>query len=165
MRKKKKKLSLLLINNDNEMYFYFLKEAENIDNNKNKIINFNEQNSSKYLIKVKDFLEIGKSMKKLFKDDIKRDFRRNNYILYKNDFAYYFNEKTHSKLTLGNVSIFYNEIKQAIDSCNIEFKAKINVESIPNSNPQKFRGIINISTNLKNLKNKFSKINDLCNSK
>ena len=126
------------------------------------IFSYSQEESLK---KVKDFLEIGKSMKKLFKDDIKRDFRRNNYILYKNDFAYYFNEKTHSKLTLGNVSIFYNETKQAIDSCNIEFKTKINVESIPNSNPQKFRGIIDIFTNIKNLKNKFSKTYDMCNSK
>ena len=44
----------LIINNDNEMFFHFLKET---NKSPNKSVNFNEQNSSRYLIKIKDFLE------------------------------------------------------------------------------------------------------------
>jgi len=84
LTKKIFKLNPLIINNDNEMYFYFLKEAENIDNNKNKIINFNEQNSSKYLIKVKDFLEyLEISLDKRI-DDLNKAIKLQNcnYVLY-----------------------------------------------------------------------------------
>ena len=44
----------LIINNDNEMFFHFLKET---NKSPYKSVNFNEQNSSRYLIKIKDFLE------------------------------------------------------------------------------------------------------------
>ena len=115
--------------------------------------------------KVQDFLEVGRKMKELFNDDIKRDFRRGGYIKSKKDFLYRFNDKTHSKLTLSNVSIFYNEIKQQIDSLNINFKPKIRVETIENSIPIKFIGFINISTKLKGLKENISYKTDMCNSK
>jgi len=115
--------------------------------------------------KVQDFLEIGRKMKELFNDDIKRDFRRNGYIKAKKDFFYHFNTKTHSKLTLSNVSIFYNEIKQQIDSSNINFKTKIRIETNENSVPIKFIGCINISTNLKGLKENIFYKTEPCNSK
>ena len=116
--------------------------------------------------KVEDFLAIGRKMKELFNTDIKRDFRRNDYISLKNKFIFHFIPETHSKLTLSNVSIFFNEIKQQIDSCNINFKTKIRVEEVLNSNPIKFIGIIDVSTNLKNFKkNNFNYKTDLFNSK
>ena len=116
--------------------------------------------------KVQDFLEVGRKMKELFNNDIKRDFRRNDYISLKKNFICHFNPKTHSKLTLSNVSTFFNEIRQQIDSNNINFKTKIRVEEVLNSNPTKFKGTIYISTNLKHIKKKnFSLTTDLFNSK
>ena len=44
----------LMINDENEMFLHFLKET---DKSPNRSVNFNEQNSSRYLIKIKDFLE------------------------------------------------------------------------------------------------------------
>ena len=126
------------------------------------IFSYSEEDSIK---KVKDFLEIGKKMKELFNEDIKRDFRKIDYIKYKKNFIYHFNDKTHSKLTLSNVSIFYNEIKQQIDSANIIFQTKIRTEEIIGSVPIKFRGILNISTNLKDLKKNISYKTDSCDSK
>ena len=126
------------------------------------IFSYSKEDSIK---KVQDFLEIGRRMKELFKDDIKRDFRKNDYISLKKDFIFRFIPKCHSKLTLGNVSIFYNEIKQQIDSSNIFFKTKIKTEEVENTTPIKFKGIIEISTNLKNLKNNLSFKTDIYNSK
>ena len=54
LTKKIFKSNPLIISDNNELYFYFLGETLE---SKNKMINFNEQNSSKYLIKVKDLLE------------------------------------------------------------------------------------------------------------
>ena len=115
--------------------------------------------------KVQNFMEISQKMKELFKNDIKRDFRREDYIKDKKIDVYHFNEKTHSKLTPGNVSIFYNEIIQQINSSNAVFKSKIRKEAVPNSSPPKFIGIIDITTNLKNLDNKLSYKTEPCNSK
>ena len=131
-------------------------------NSKFYIFSYSKEETIK---KVQDFLEIGRKMKELFNDDIKRDFRRNDYIKAKKDFLYHFNTKTHSKLTLSNVSIFYNEIKQQIDSSNINFKTKIRIETNENSVPIKFIGYINISTNLKGLKENMFYKTEPCNSK
>ena len=116
--------------------------------------------------KVRDFLGIGKKMKELFKNDIARDFRRKDYISLKKDFIYHFNKNTHSKLTLSNVSIFFYEIKQIIDSLKgFYFQTTIIVKEIQNSSPLKFRGTIIIKTNFKNLKPELSHTVDMCNSK
>jgi endoribonuclease Dicer len=114
--------------------------------------------------KVRDFLEIRKSMKELFNNDIKKDFRRMNYIKEKKDFIFRFNPKTHSKLTTGNVSIFFNEIRQQIESCGYKFSPKIYVADIKNTTPQKFIGKIDVITDLK-WKVKESYKTNLCNSK
>ena len=114
--------------------------------------------------KVRDFLEIRKSMKELFNNDIKKDFRRMNYIKEKKDFIFRFNPKTHSKLTPGNVSIFFNEIRQQIESCGYKFSPKIYVADIKNTTPQKFIGKIDVITDLK-WKVKESYKTNLCNSK
>ena len=126
------------------------------------IFSFSEEEAKK---KVKDFLEIGKKMKESFKDDILKDFRRVDYINNKKDFIYRFNPKTHSKLTPGNVSIFFNEIKQQIESSGFKFSAKVYLENVQISFPQKFRGTISISTNLKNIKNNIQYRTNLCNNK
>ena len=126
------------------------------------IFSFNEEEAK---MKVKEFLEIGKKMKESFKDDILKDFRRVNYINNKKDFIYRFNSKTHSKLTSGNVSIFFNEIKQQIESSGFKFSPKVYSENVQNSFPQKFRGYINISTDLKKLKSNLQYKTNLCNNK
>ena len=114
--------------------------------------------------KVRDFLEIRKNMKELFNNDIKKDFRRNNYIKEKKDFIRYFIPETHAKLTPGNISIFYNEIKQQIESSGYKFSPKINIEGIKNTSPQKFVGRINMVTDLKWKTNTSHKTN-FCNTK
>ena len=65
---------------------------------------------------------------------------------------------SHSKLTMGNVSMFFNEIKQQIDSSGVNFKTKINANEIKsNGGPQEYDyiGEINIYTNLDDIKQKF----------
>ena len=87
-----------------------------------------------------------------------------NYISDKKDFLYHFIPTTHSKLTPGNISIFFNEIKQQIESCGYKFSTKINVEAVKNTSPQKFIGRINMLTDLKWKGNTSYKTN-LCNNK
>ena len=65
----------LIINNNNEMYFHFLKET---NKSQNKSVNFNEQNSSRYLIKVKDFLEYISILKDETIDDLNKKIKLTN---------------------------------------------------------------------------------------
>ena len=115
--------------------------------------------------KVRNFLEIQKKMRELFNDDIKKDFRRNNYIYSKKEFVCHFDPDTHSKLTLGNVSIFYNDIKQQIDLCEVKFIPKITIENVKNVIPSKFIGKISLNTDLKKIKNGLSYKTNMCSSK
>ena len=117
------------------------------------------------ICKVRNFLEIQKKMRELFNDDIKKDFRRNNYIYNKKEFDCYFDPDTHSKLTLGNVSIFYNDIKQQIDLCEVKFIPKITIENVKNVIPSKFIGKISLNTDLKKIKNGLSYKTNMCSSK
>jgi hypothetical protein len=117
------------------------------------------------ICKVRNFLEIQKKMRELFNDDIKKDFRRNNYIYNKKEFDCYFDPDTHSKLTLGNVSIFYNDIKQQIDLCEVKFIPKITIENVKNVIPSKFVGKISLNTDLKKFKNGLSYKTNMCSSK
>ena len=117
------------------------------------------------ICKVRNFLEIQRKMRELFNDDIKKDFRRNNYIYNKKEFVYHFDPDTHSKLTLGNVSIFYNDIKQQIDLCEVKFIPKITIENVKNVIPSKFIGKISLNTDLKKIKNGLSYKTNMCSSK
>ena len=65
----------LIINNNNEMYFHFLKET---NKSQNKSVNFNEQNSSRYLIKVKDFLEYISILKDETIDELNKKIKLSN---------------------------------------------------------------------------------------
>jgi endoribonuclease Dicer len=109
-------------------------------------------------LKVKDFITMGKKMKELFNGNIVNDFRSKDYISKKPDFIYDMDTKTHSKITWGNVSIFFNEIKQQIESKGVIFQTKIELQKVKSlkGNPEfVYKGIINLSTNLKNLQDKF----------
>ena len=109
-------------------------------------------------LKVKDFITMGKKMKELFNGNIVNDFRSKDYISKKPDFIYDMDTKTHSKITWGNVSIFFNEIKQQIESKGVIFQTNIVLQKVKSlkGNPEfVYKGIINLSTNLKNLQDKF----------
>ena len=71
--------------------------------------------------KVEDFLNIGQKMNELFKGNIMKDFRRVNFISKKEEIKFIFDQRSHAKLTLGNVTIFYNEIVQQIKAKRIKF--------------------------------------------
>ena len=130
-------------------------------NSKFYIFSYSKEETKK---KVKNFLDIGIKMRELFDNGIKKDFRRQNFILGKKDLIYYnFNEQTHAKLTLNNASVFYNEIKQQMDNCNVKFSVDIKVNGIPNYE-QKFIGKMKIETNLPNFNRKKYET-DICTSK
>ena len=109
-------------------------------------------------LKIKNFISVGKKMNDLFEGDIIKDFRKEGYISKKPDFLHYMDTKSHSKITMGNVSMFFNEIKQQIESCGVIFKTKIDIKKVKNygaSQEYEFIGIIYIDTNLNDIKKKF----------
>ena len=67
--------------------------------------------------RISDFIMVGKKMREFFNDNISHDFRRNNFIKLKPEInPNIFNKKTHAKLSLGNATEFFNEIKQQISN-------------------------------------------------
>ena len=66
----------LLINNDAEMYFYF---SNKMNESKNKAIIFNEQNSFRYLNKVKDFMEYYNILSDKEIDDFNRQIKLSTF--------------------------------------------------------------------------------------
>ena len=108
--------------------------------------------------KILDSINIGKKMNDLFDGKIIQDFRRENYINKKPPFFFEFNPDSHSKITLGNVTIFFNEIKQQIESMKINFKTKIDLKKNKcQSGVQEFEfiGKIYLETDLSELSNDF----------
>ena len=112
-------------------------------------------------LKVQNFLEVGQKMNELFKDDIVKDFRRENYILNKEDFKYIFDNRTHSKLTMGNISVFFNEIVQQIKASKILFDVKIDIIKVKSNNIKvtefEYNGKVSISTDLSDIIGYFPK--------
>ena len=109
-------------------------------------------------IRVENYIELGKKMTNLFLYNIKRDFRRPKYIQNKADFFSYEDPKTHSKVTFGNVSMFFNEIQMQIISSGIKFKSSISIQKVKCENGlQEFEyiGEIQLSTNLEGVQEKF----------
>jgi endoribonuclease Dicer len=109
-------------------------------------------------LKVKEFISFGNKMKGLFDDGIIKDFRRPDYIYNKPTFFYYIDENSHSKITMGNVSMFFNEIKQQIEANGSFFKTKIDIrETKTNKGSQEYEysATINVSTNLKKIQKLF----------
>ena len=124
--------------------------------NSNFLIFTNSAINSK--IRVENYIELGKKMTNLFLYNIKRDFRRPNYIQKKADFFSYEDPKTHSKVTFGNVSMFYNEIQMQINSSGFKFKSSITIQKVKCGNGlQEFEyiGEIQLSTNLEGVQKKF----------
>ena len=69
----------------------------------------------KTIKRISDFIKVGKKMREYFKDNICHDFRKKNFIKLKPEIVpNIFNKKTHAKLSLGNATQFFNEIKQQI---------------------------------------------------
>ena len=121
------------------------------------------------LIKIKEFLKIGQKINELFENDIMQDFRRDNYISSKEDFKFVFDKRSHAKLTMGNVSIFYNEIIQQIKASKIKFICEINVKKVKSHNKLatefEFDGIVNLKTDLDEMNEIFPKTFHNINSK
>ena len=119
-------------------------------------------------LKVKDFINMGKKMKELFNGNIINDFRSKDYISKKPNFIYDIDTKTHSKITWGNVSIFFNEIKQQIESKGVIFQTNIELIKVKNmkGNPEYvYKGKIYLSTNLKDILDYFPYQTDVQNDK
>ena len=75
LSKKIFKSNPLIMNNNNELFFYFIKEA---NESGNRSINFNEQNCSKYLIKIKDFSEYIRILKDKNLDSLNKKVKLSN---------------------------------------------------------------------------------------
>jgi len=119
-------------------------------------------------LKVKDFINMGEKMKQLFHNKIVNDFRSKDYISKKPNFIYDMDTKTHSKITWGNVSMFFNEIKQQIESKGIIFQTNIELQKVKSvkGNPEYvYKGLVKLTTNLKNIQDKFPYQTDLQNDK
>ena len=109
-------------------------------------------------LKIKNFITIGKKMNDLFDGEILKDFRKKGYIYKKPDFFYDMDIKSHSKITMGNVSMFFNEIKQQIDCSGVNFKTKIEIKPIKNyggSQEYEYIGIIYLDTDLEDIQKNF----------
>ena len=109
-------------------------------------------------IKIENFLKIGQKMNELFKDDIVKDFRRNNYIMSKEDFIYIFDDQSHSKLTMGNITIFYNEITQQIKISGIQFDVNPKITKIKSNNKMsefEFNAKVSLKTDLNDIQKYF----------
>ena len=112
-------------------------------------------------LKVQNFLEVGQKMNELFKDDIVKDFRRENYILNKEDFKFIFDKKTHAKLSMGNITVFFNEIVQQIKANKILFDVTIDIIKVKSKNIKvtefEYNGKVSISTDLSDIIGYFPK--------
>ena len=114
----------------------------------------------KAMIKIKEFLKIGQKVNELFEGNIMKDFRRLNYIFTKEDFKYIFDKRSHSKLTMGNISVFYNEIIQQIKACKIKFDCDILIKQVKSNNSiseYEYNGTVKLLTDLQINKEKFPK--------
>ena len=119
-------------------------------------------------LKIKEFLKIGQKINELFKDDIKKDFKRNNFISLKKDFKFSFDKRSHSKLTMSNASIFFNEIIQQIKAKGIKFDVDIKIKKVKSSNKTsefQFDGTINLTTDLHEIESEFPMTEKNSNSK
>lgn len=109
-------------------------------------------------IKIEKFLKIGQKMNELFKNDIVKDLRRKNYIMAKEDFIYIFDEHTHSKLTMGNITIFYNEITQQIKISGIKFDVNPKITKIKSNNKMsefEYNAKVSLKTDLNDIQKNF----------
>ena len=109
-------------------------------------------------MKISDFITVGQKMNELFGKDIVKDFRTQGYIDRKPDIFYDMDIKSHSKITMGNVTMFFNEIKQQIESMKVNFKTRIEVKNERcNSGSQEyeFTATIYLETDLKDLLSEF----------
>ena len=109
--------------------------------------------------KVEDFLNIGQKMNELFKGNIMKDFRRVNFISKKEEIKFIFDQRSHAKLTLGNVTIFYNEIVQQIKAKRIKFDVNPKITKVKSHDDKSpefvFHANISIQTDLKGISKYF----------
>ena len=97
-------------------------------------------------------------MNELFKDDIVKDFRTNNFISKKEEIKCIFESQSHAKLTFGNVTIFYNEIVQQIKTSGVKFEVNPQItkaKSIGGVPEFVYKAKVSIKTNLNDILGKF----------
>ena len=123
--------------------------------------------AAKAKLKIKNFISVGQKMKDLFEGKICKDFRTKDFIYRKPDFLFEFYPNSHAKITMGNVSIFFNEIKQQIESTGIKFRSSIEIKKVKSTKPNQefeFVGTIKIETDL-DINSEFPKSSGRQNSK
>ena len=105
-------------------------------------------------LKIENFLKVGQKMNELFNNDILKDFRRPNFISKLEDFLYNFDNESHAKITLGNISVLYNEIIQQIKNCKIKFDVKNQINKVKSNGKItefEFNSHVSLSTDLKDI--------------
>ena len=105
-------------------------------------------------LKIENFLKVGQKMNELFNNDILKDFRRPNFISKIENFLYNFDYETHAKITLGNISVLYNEIIQQIKNCKIKFDVKNQINKVKSNGKItefEFNSHVSLSTDLKDI--------------
>ena len=113
--------------------------------------------------RILDFIKSNKIMKEFFGNNIVKDFRSDFFIQKKESIGENIVvEKTQAKLTLGNCTEFFNEIKQQILNNNYIFEYEINIkqEKAKNKNNGEYEYIGYLSiikTDLKIVKNSYHK--------
>ena len=94
-------------------------------------------NKEETIQKIREFIQLGECMKKLFDDNIVRDFKRMDYLKKKKRNEYYYVETTEAKLTLRNISSIYSEILQGLNNKNKKVDVVKHFEQRQNSQKQK----------------------------
>ena len=103
-------------------------------------------------------MNLGQKMKELFGVNIVKDFRKKEYISEKASILFDIDIKSHAKITVGNATMLFNELKQQIESMNIKFITNINVievKSINQNQEYEYIGQIIIETDLKDFQKEF----------
>ena len=119
-------------------------------------------------LNVKSFHSIKQKMYDSFGGNIVKDFRRKDYIYKKPDFFFELDKTSHSKITMGNVSMLFNEIIQQIETSGILFKTTIDIKDIKSKKgiqEYEFKGTVYLSTDLLNLQEKFPYTTESLNTK
>ena len=119
-------------------------------------------------LKIENFIKIGKKINDLFNGKISQDFRREGYIYRKPTFFFEMDYNSHSKITMGNVTMFFNEIKQQIESNGVKFKTKLEMKQVKSKKGNQefeYYGIINIETDLKDIMKLFPYTSKIKNTK
>lgn len=131
---------------------------KNIARKSNSYIYIFTNSANETKTNIKNFIKIDEKMKELFGVNIVKDFRKKEYISERPSFLFDFDINTHSKITMGNSTMIFNEVRQQIESMNIKFIPKINIIDVKSKNKSQeyeYIGEIIIDTDLKDFQEEF----------